>query len=255
MYQNFSTTLIQRFVMMSICIICGVFLSACTTSKTVDEELLAPPEIIKAKGRYKKEYIIVPGDSFEVSIWQVPELSRVVTVRPDGYISLPTESQIPASGKTFSELEKDLTERFSSRLKDPKITLLAQKIRENMVYVIGDVNIPRAIPLHQASTVMEAVTIAGGPKRSGGPDDISIIRLGDDGVLRAIPIMSSEEGQPSAYLSMTLAQLRPDDIIFVPETGRSEVLRFLDDFIGRPLQYINIIGNTVLSYRILDENF
>ena len=124
-----------------------------------------------------------------------------------------------------------------------------------MVYVVGDVNIPRAIPLHQASTVMEAVTIAGGTKRSGGPDDISVIRLGDDGILRAIPILSSKEGQPSPYLSMTLAQLQPDDIIFVPETSRSEVLRFLDDFIGRPLQYVNIIGNTILSYRVLEENF
>jgi protein involved in polysaccharide export with SLBB domain len=124
-----------------------------------------------------------------------------------------------------------------------------------MVFVIGEVNIPRAIPLHQARTAMEAVTIAGGPKRSGLVEDVSIIRLGDDGVLRAIPIQTDLEGQPSPYMAMSIAQLQPDDIIFVPETGRSEVLRFLDDFVGRPLQYVNIIGNTVLSYRIIDQNF
>jgi polysaccharide export outer membrane protein len=229
--------------------------SACTTSPTTQEELPIPQKVYSAKGKFKKEYIIAPGDSIEISVWRVPEVSRVVIVRPDGYISLPTVSQVQASGKSFTELEEALTKRFSERLNEPNVTAIAVKVRENMVFVIGDVNVPRAIPLHEARTVMQAVTMAGGAKRSGQVDNVSIIRLGEDGIVRAIPLQASNDGQPSPYLAMSIAQLQPDDIIFVPETGRSEVLRFLDDFVGRPLQYVNIIGNTVLSYRIIDTNF
>ncbi|MFQ3250235.1 MAG: polysaccharide export outer membrane protein [Glaciecola sp.] len=229
--------------------------AGCTTSPTTEDEIALPKEVYQAKGKFKKEYIIAPGDSIEISVWRVPEVSRVVIVRPDGFISLPTVRQVQASGKSFTELEDELTLRFSERLNDPNVTAIAVKVRENMVFVVGDVNMPRAIPLHEARTVMEAVTFAGGAKRSGQVDNVSIIRLGEDGIMRAIPIVTSDDGQPSPYLAMSVAQLQPDDIIFVPETGRSEVLRFLDDFVGRPLQYVNILGNTVLSYRIIDDNF
>jgi polysaccharide export outer membrane protein len=249
---KFRLPLLQKLAVTSIC--CLMF-AGCTTIPTTEDELPLPQEIYSAKGKFKKEYIIAPGDNIEISVWRVPEVSRVVVVRPDGYISLPTVSQVQASGKSFTELEEILTKRFSERLNEPNVTAIAVKVRDNMVFVIGEVNIPRAIPLHQARTVMEAVTIAGGPKRSGLVANVSIIRLGDDGVLRAIPIQTDLEGQPSPYMAMSIAQLQPDDIIFVPETGRSEVLRFLDDFVGRPLQYVNIIGNTVLSYRIIDRNF
>jgi len=226
-----------------------------TAPRAKDETGTMPPEIYEASGRYRKEYILVPGDSIEVSVWRVPEVSRSVTVRPDGYISLPTLSQIKASGKTFPELEQELTERFSVRLKDPSVTVIAVKLRENMVYVMGDVTSQRAVPLQQARTVMQAIAMAGGPIRSSSLEDVSLVRVGSDGVLRALPIDAGAESQVSPFLVMSTIQLEPDDVIFVPESARSEVLRFLDDFIGRPLQYINLIGNTAINYRILEDTF
>ncbi|MFZ4703867.1 MAG: polysaccharide biosynthesis/export family protein, partial [Candidatus Methylumidiphilus sp.] len=45
-------------------------------------------------------YIIGPGDSLEMFVWGNPEISRSVTVRPDGKISFPLVEEMPASGKT-----------------------------------------------------------------------------------------------------------------------------------------------------------
>jgi hypothetical protein len=49
------------------------------------------------------------------------------------------------------------------------------------------------------------------------------------------------------------AQLQSDDIIFVPENGRSQVTRFLDDFISRPLVAVNSIVGTVVNFRLIEE--
>ncbi len=231
----------------------SVLISGCTGLRAVDEEIFVTPEVVEAKGTYRKQYVLVPGDRIDVSVWQVPEVSRIVVIRSDGYISLPTVSGVKAAGLTFDELEQELTRRFSQRLRDPNVTVIAVKIRDSMVYVLGDVTVQRAIPLHQADTAMEAIAIAGGFKRTSASRDVSIIRVGDDGVLRAIPIDALSNKQPSPYLSLSIQRLQPDDIVFIPETNRSEAIRFLDDFIGRPLSYINLIGSTVLNYKVIQD--
>src|SRR5882762_11046037 len=48
-----------------------------------------PPEIVSSPTRFRKEYILAPGDQIEVVVWRVPEVSRTLMIRPDGYVSLP----------------------------------------------------------------------------------------------------------------------------------------------------------------------
>lgn len=235
-------------------IIAAVLLAGCSAA-TVDTEVPVERKIVEAKGRYVKEYLLMPGDRVEISVWQVPEVSRVVQVRPDGKISLPTVSGINAAGLTFEGLEAELTARLSDRLRDPLVTVIAVDIREVNVYVLGDVAVQRAVPLRQARTAIEAITAAGGLLRTAAKREISIIRLGDDGILRAIPVAIPEDrGQPVPLLVLSGTLLEPDDIVFVPEGKRSEAIRWLDDFVGRPLSYINAAASTVLSYRVIQED-
>jgi polysaccharide export outer membrane protein len=226
-------------------------LGACTPARTL-EVLPVANDVIEAKGRYLKQYVLAPGDRIEVSVWQVPEVSRIVQVRPDGQISLPTVSNVTAAGRTFDEVEAELTTRLSERLREPLVTLIAVEIRSANVYVLGDVRAPRAVPLRDAPSALEAIAQAGGLLRSGAAADVSLIRLGDDGILRAIPIETEAEGQPAPYMAMTAVQLQADDIIFVPEGKRSEAARFLDDFVGGPLAYL---ASSMLSFRIMRDEF
>jgi len=235
-------------------IIAGTLLAGCSAT-TVDTEMPVDRKIVEAKGRYVKQYLLMAGDRIEISVWQVPEVSRVVQVRPDGKISLPTVSGIKAAGLTFEELEEELTTRLSERLRDPIVTVIAVDIRSANVFVLGDVATQRAVPLRQATTALEAITAAGGMLRSAASREVSIIRLGEDGILRAIPVQVPERGQPVPHMSLTIAMLQPDDIVFVPERKRSEAIRFLDDFVGRPLSYINAAASTVLSYQVLQDYY
>ena len=86
----------------------GIILSltACTDGAELptaflDEELPAP------------DYIIGPGDNVQIFVWRNPELSRSVAVRPDGKISVPLIEDLPATGKTPTELARDIEKELS----------------------------------------------------------------------------------------------------------------------------------------------
>ncbi|HVZ17878.1 MAG TPA: polysaccharide biosynthesis/export family protein [Terriglobales bacterium] len=195
----------------------------------------ASPEILLSEKRFHKEYVWVPGDQIEVSVRRVPEVSRTVTVRPDGFITLPLINDVKAAGLTPTELRESLTSAFSARLVSPEVTVIATQVPPPVVYVIGEVGNNMAVPLRNARTISAAIAAAGGFRRSAKTGDTTIIRLGTDGYIRSIPVHNVAGGQPGAVMGMRDVFLEADDIVFVPESGRSQVARFVDDFINRPL--------------------
>jgi polysaccharide biosynthesis/export protein len=114
-----------------------------------------------------------------------------------------------------------------------------------VVYVMGDVGQAQAIPLRNAATAAQALALAGGVRRTGAEADASIIRLMPDGHLRAMAVETPSDGQPSGTMALAAIPLQPDDILYVPESGRSQVNRFIDDILLKPAQ-------TVLSFRLLE---
>jgi len=63
------------------------------------------PEFAKA---VEAHYLIGPGDTANIIVWRNPELSMSVPVRPDGKITAPLVEDLPASGKTSTELARDI---------------------------------------------------------------------------------------------------------------------------------------------------
>lgn len=151
-------------------------------------------------------------------------------------ISLPMLQDVPAAGLTARELAEDLRSRFSRRLLNPEVAVIPLQVRQPTVFVLGDVKVPAAVPYRSAQTALQAIGMAGGFQRSGAEADVTIIRLSRDGHLEAIPVDVAADGQPGPYLSLARVVLQPDDVIFVPEHGRSQVVRFIDDLIMRPAQ-------------------
>lgn len=198
-----------------------------------------PPEILKSSVRFRKEYILVAGDQVEVAVWRVPEASRVVTVRPDGMISLPLLQDVNAAGLTPRELAQEVQAGLSSRLLNPEVAVIPMQVRQPTVYVLGDVKMPGAQLLRNAVSVTQALALAGGTLRSGDAWDVAIIRLSGDGYLEAIPMIAPAGAQVVPFMHMAAVPLLPDDIIFVPESGRSQVLRVLSDLLVPFQIYLN----------------
>ena len=230
-----------------------LFLSACVSPKSVGVAVQMPQQIIQSETRFKKEYVLVAGDQIEVVVRATPEVSRTVIVRPDGNISLPLLDDVMSAGLTTQELDAKITSLLSARLVNPEVTVIGAQVRQSMVYVLGDVNNPAtAIPLRNASTAIQAITYAGGLRRSAASRDIAILRLAEEGYLRAIPLTENRRSQISPYLPLRTTLLQADDIIFVPESGRSQFARFLQDFVTQPLLGINAVVGTYLNFKFVE---
>jgi polysaccharide export outer membrane protein len=162
-------------------------------------------------------YLIGPGDELQITVWAEPELSTSTTVRPDGRISVPLVEDLPAAGKTPSEVADAIEDRLSEYRTDPLVTVmvvsglgdLKQQIR-----VVGEAGAPKAIAYRSGMTLLDAIVVAGGLSREADGNGAVIVRQ-QDGVTREIPVRLSdlvEEGDSTANVAM-----QPSDVIVIPE--------------------------------------
>jgi polysaccharide export outer membrane protein len=211
----------------------------------------AIPKVIRSSVKFQKEYLLYAGDQIEVLIWRNAEVSRTVVIRPDGFISLPLLQEVKAAGLTPRELAASVAQAYAGRLVNPEVTVIPVQIRQPSVYVLGDVRVPGAYPYRQAVTAAQALAMAGGVLRTGWEGQTAIIRLSPEGYLEAIPIGGGASGewfftdQIGPYRVLGNTPLQVDDIIFVPETGRSQFFRALSDLL--------IPFQIYLNYRLIEE--
>jgi protein involved in polysaccharide export with SLBB domain len=230
-----------------LCVCAAAFvLSACTAPTVTQADRLAPLAVMESSLRYQKQYLLAAGDQLDIVVWRTPEFSRSVVIRSDGQISLPPVQDVTAAGLTARELADKLTQLLSARLINPQVNVVPTLVRQPMVYVMGDVGNPASVPLRNAATALQALAAAGGVRKSGGEADVTVIRLMEDGHLRAFAIQGATDGQPAPFLTLAATPLQADDIVFVPENGRSQVSRFLDDIVLKPLQ-------AFLTFRLISQ--
>lgn len=122
------------------------------------------------------EYTIGLGDAIEVHIWKEPELSRPVTVRLDGRISLPLLGDIEAAGITITKLTAELEKRYSKIIAEPAVTVMLQESRSRRYYVLGQVANAGEFPLDTPITVLQAIARCGGFREWAKTDNIAVVR-------------------------------------------------------------------------------
>src|SRR5690242_15323389 len=67
-----------------------------------------PPPAPAQAAPVDSQYVIGPGDTLQIFVWNHPELTVSVPVRPDGQISTPLVENTRAAGRTTSALARDL---------------------------------------------------------------------------------------------------------------------------------------------------
>jgi len=146
------------------------------------------PEAKRAESRAEKkalivtdDYIIGPEDVLEISVWRNPDLSREVMVRPDGRISLPLIGDVKAVGLTTSELRDDIKEQLKAYKENPTVAIVVRAVNSYYFYTQGAVGNTGKIPLLSRTTLIQAITLAGGLAPDAVRSRITIFRLGRDG--------------------------------------------------------------------------
>ena len=124
----------------------------------------------------KNDYIIGPEDVIEVSVWKSPDLSTTIMVRPDGMISLPLIGDIQASSHTAKELKEEIAQKLTEYKQDPIVSIIVKEANSQAIYVTGEVARPGKYPLRSETTIVQAITLAGGFTQWADKDQIVIIR-------------------------------------------------------------------------------
>jgi len=121
-------------------------------------------------------YTIGPDDVLLIQFWRDTDMTREVTVRPDGKISLPLLNDIVASGLTPDELRDRVTEAAKKYVEDPNVTIIVRQINSRKVFVTGSVARPGPYPMADTMTVLQAIAIAGGLTEYANTKNISVVR-------------------------------------------------------------------------------
>ena len=161
------------------------------------------------------EYRVGPSDVLGISIWRQPDLSLGgVPVRPDGKISIPLAGEIEVAGLTALEINEVVTERLKEYVAEPQVTIMVVQVNYPVVFIIGEVNRPGPIPIRQNTTMLQAISLAGGFTTFADRDDIHIVRR-EGGRNYRIPFdyedaIKAKEGNEDLYV-------RPGDVIVVED--------------------------------------
>jgi len=109
------------------------------------------------------DYRIGPEDLLEISVFDVPELSRSVRVSASGEVSLPLLGAVRVSGLSALETERLLTELLRQKyMKAPQVTVFVKEYKSDPVSVLGAVRTPNIYYIQTRKTLLEVLAMAGG---------------------------------------------------------------------------------------------
>jgi polysaccharide export outer membrane protein len=155
----------------------------------------------------RSEYVIGVSDLLSIQVWNNAEVSREVTVRPDGTITLPLIGDLTAAGKTPSQLKQEVTTQLARYVRDEGavVTVAVSAVNSYGFTVSGNVERPGVYGSQKYVTVLEAIQLAGGPNRFASPRKTKLMRRDRAGNLRVIPIDYTavlEGRRPEANLAL-----------------------------------------------------
>jgi len=161
------------------------------------------------------DYTIGPEDVLEISVWRNADLSKIVEVRPDGRISLPLIGDVTAVGKTASQLADTISMKLKEYKENPQVSIVVKEVHSYVIYVLGEVAHTGKFPLKSKTTLLQAITIAGGFTPVAARNKIVVFRFAENGE-KDIKIKASYDDIVLRDAAAQNILLKPGDTIVVP---------------------------------------
>jgi len=180
-------------------------------------------------------YRFYPGDEIEVAVPSAPELTKTVTVQPDGRITVPLIPPVMAADRTTLQLEAALSRAYGAHLLRPDVFVTA-KAAPLKVFVGGEVGAPGIYDMQGDADALRAVIQAGGFRPTADRSKVIIIRRGSDGqgMMRTADLLAGLR-QPTT----DLVPLRRFAIVYVPRSGVANAGLFVQQYFRdlSPIQF------------------
>jgi polysaccharide export outer membrane protein len=164
------------------------------------------------------DYILGPGDGVDIFVWGNEELSSGATVRPDGKLTTHLVEDLQASGKTSTQLARDIEEAYSEYVRQPVVSVTVSNfagIPDQSVRVMGEATDPKQVNFKKHMTLLDVMIETGGLTEYADGNKSVLIRMVDGKQLTYGLRLNDlvKEGDISANISVM-----PGDIIIITES-------------------------------------
>jgi polysaccharide biosynthesis/export protein len=200
------------------CAMASLTLTGCGGGVSAPE--LPPACFVSLQEGPGEEYVIGPLDELTVFVWRNPELGAKVQVRPDGRITTPLITDMPAVGKTPSMLAEDIRLQLSQYIEEPLVSVIVNKFAgtfSQQVRVVGATEKPASIPYRANMTLLDAMIAVGGLSEFAAGNKARLIRFDkESGKQREFALRLGDllkKGDSRANVMLT-----PGDVIIIPES-------------------------------------
>jgi len=166
----------------------------------------------------QSEYVIGPGDILRVYVWDNPELSVTLPVRPDGMITIPLAEDLQAVDKSPTQLARDVEKKLSLYVRTPQVNIIVTNFRgtyAKQIRVVGQAANPQSLSHQSGMTLLDVMIEVGGLTEFASGNRAKIIRW-EDGVQTEIKVKLKDlisDGDISKNIVM-----KPGDVLIIPES-------------------------------------
>jgi polysaccharide biosynthesis/export protein len=183
---------------------------------------LPPAPSIPYQQQASDEYIIGPLDKITIFVWRNQELGGTVQVRPDGRITTPLITDMPAAGKTATMLQQDIKLQLSQYINEPIVSVIVTEFaatNNQQIRIAGaGVGKPASVPYTANMTLLDAITAVGGISEYAAGNKARLQRIDrDSGKLQEYSLRIGDllrKGDTKANV-----MLQPGDVIIIPESA------------------------------------
>ena len=181
---------------------------------------LPPASFVSPQEGPSDEYIVGPLDELTIFVWRNPELGAKVQVRPDGRITTPLITDMPAVGKTPKMLADDIKSQLSKYINDPLVSVIVNKPSgtfSQQVRIVGATEKPASLPYRANMTILDAMISVGGLSEYAAGNRARLIRTDratgkqTEYALRLGDLLKKGDSKANV-------KLEPGDVIIIPET-------------------------------------
>lgn len=152
-----------------------------TSAAKQADDLPEPKAVAALYNATKAEYRVGPLDLIEISVFQVPDLSKTVKVSASGEVALPLIGTVQAGGKTVSELESEIAARLEEKyLQSAQVSVFVKETNSQQVTVDGAVEKPGMVSLSGQTTLLQTLAMSGGVTRAADQRGILVFRTVDN---------------------------------------------------------------------------
>ena len=195
-------------------------------------------------------YRVGAPDRIFISILPAPVIERVVTVRPDGKVSLDLIGDLQAAGMTPEEIAESVRVEIGRFKRNASVTVTVSAALSDTITLFGEVRRPGTFPIQHDIRVAEAIAQLGGTTNFASKRNIRVIRTARDPaqcwlhcepVILQVNLSRIQSGDLSSNI-----QLLSGDIVVVPPTILARIGYVLQQILF-PFQPVIMAGRAYRS--------